>query len=89
MAQHFVQDPSEAVEYQLTWASVLPDSVTIVASEWEGAPLTLSDEALEGDFTAVLVSEGVKGKVYQVKNTVTLTNGETYIDSIFITFEEK
>lgn len=89
MSQYFVQDPSEAIEYQLTWASVLPNGVTISTSEWEGAPLLLTDEALEDDFTAVLVKDGQRGKVYQVTNTVHLSNGEIYSNSIFITFEEK
>lgn len=89
MAQFFVQDSGEIIEYQMSWAGVLPEGVSISASDWNGTGLTISDEALEGDFTAASVTDGVKGKRYELENTVTLSNGEVYKDTIFISFEDK
>ena len=89
-----MQDPTESIEYQISWARILPDGITIAQSNWSsGADLTISDEALEGEFTAAFVSVAqsaeVIGKRTVLTNTVTLTNNEVYVDSIFIYFEEK
>jgi len=94
MPQFFVQDPNESIEYQMLWTSVLPDGVTILESTWTGSEgLVISDEALEGDFTAAFVSvetpNSVIHKQLTISNTVTLSNNEVYADSIFIFFEEK
>jgi hypothetical protein len=89
MSQFFVQDSNEIIEYQISWASVLPEGVTISSSDWVGTGLTISDEALEGDFTAAFVTGGLKGKRYELENTVVLSNEETYKDTIFIFFEDK
>ncbi len=89
MAQFFLQGPSEVVEYQINWAGVLPDGATILTSTWANADLTIVDEILDGDFAAVTVADGVVGQRFIVENSVVLSNGETYTDSIFIYFEEK
>ena len=89
MSQFFVQDSNETIEYQMSWAGVLPEGVTISSSDWVGTGLTLSDEALEGDFTAVFVTGGISGSKYELENVVELSNGESYKDTIFIFFEDK
>ena len=94
MRKFFVQDPAESREYQISWAWVLPDGVTIVESIWDGNDeLTISNQALEGEFTAAFVSVNqstdILGKRVVLTNTVTLSNNEVYVDSIFIYFEEK
>lgn len=89
MAQFYVQGPTETVEYQILWSEVLPENTTISASEWSGDGVVLTNEALDGSFTAVFVSGGLVGKMYTLKNSITLDNNEVYDDSIFIYFEEK
>lgn len=89
MAQFYVQGPTETIEYQILWSEVLPENTTISTSEWSGDGVVLTNEALEGDFTAVVVSGGTSGKRYTLKNSITLDNNEVYDDSIFIYFEEK
>lgn len=89
MSQFFVQDSSEVIEYQMSWAGVLPEGVTISSSDWVGAGLTISNKALEGDFTVAFVTGGISGSKYELENTVKLSNGEFYRDTIFIFFEDK
>ena len=89
MSQFFVQDSSEVIEYQMSWAGVLPEGVTISSSDWVSTGLTISDEALEGDFTAAFVTGGISGLKYELENMVELSNGEYYKDTIFIFFEDK
>lgn len=89
MAQFYVQGPTETIEYQILWSEVIPENTTISTSEWSGDGVVLTNEALDGSFTAVFVSGGLVGKMYTLKNSITLDNNEVYDDSIFIYFEEK
>lgn len=89
MSQFFVQDTGEIVEYQIDWTPALPEGTSISSSVWGGVGLTTSNNALEGNFTAIFVTNGVNGKKYELENSVTLSNGEVYKDTIFIFFEDK
>lgn len=88
--QHFVQDPLEKWEYVLDWSHATDTGVTIATSTWSApAAITLSGPSIDGDFTVISATGGVVGKVYQVENTVTLSNGQKGVDSIFLYIEEK
>lgn len=91
MSQFFVQDATEKQEYQVDWADTLPDGQTIANSTWASVPsgLTLSGQSVDGLFTVTDVTGGINGKRYQITNTVVSSNGETYVDSIFIYMEKK
>lgn len=89
MSQFFLQGPNEVVEYQINWTGVLPDGVTISTSTWTNADLTIANDLVDGDFTAVTISDGVVGGRYIIENSVLLSNGEVYTDSILLYFEEK
>lgn len=88
--QHFVQDPLEKWEYVLDWSHATDTGVTIVNSTWSAnVAITLSGPSIDGDFTVISATGGVVGKVYQVENAVTLSNGQKGVDSIFLYIEEK
>lgn len=88
--QHFVQDPLEKWEYVLDWSHATDTGVTIATSTWSAnAAITLSGPSIDGDFTVISATGGVVGKVYQVENAVTLSNGQKGVDSIFLYIEEK
>ena len=88
--QHFVQDPLEKVEYVLDWNYAIVEGVSISTSQWvANEALTLSSPNIDGEFTVISVDGGVVGKVYPVENRITLSNGQKFVDSIFLYIEEK
>lgn len=88
--QHFVQDPLEKIEYVLEWSYAIPDNITISTSTWTAnADITLTGPSIDGEFTVVSATGGIVGKVYQLENKIVLSNGQTFIDSIFLYIEEK
>ena len=88
--QHFVQDPLEKIEYVLDWSHAITDGVTISTSTWTAnAALTLTGPSIDGEFTVISVAGGTVKKVYQVENKIVLSNGQTFVDSIFLYIEEK
>lgn len=89
MSQFYVQDPGETVEYQINWTNGIPDGATILASSWSSTPMTASGLNIDGYFTVVKLTGGTSGAIHQIENTITLSNGEAYKDSIFIYIEDK
>lgn len=89
MAQFNVQDPNEIVEYQINWTDSTPAGATIVTSTWVTTPMTQSGLSIDGLFTIVKLAGGVDKSTVQAENTITLSDGEKYIDSIFIYIEDK
>lgn len=89
MSQFHVQDPGETVEYQINWENGIPEGATIVTSTWVSTPMTQSALSIDGYFTIVKLVGGTSQAVHQIENTVVLSNGETYKDSIFIYIEDK
>lgn len=89
MSQFHVQDPGETVEYQINWENGVPEGATISTSTWVVAPMTASGPNIDGYFTVVKLTGGTSGSVHQIENTITLSDGETYKDSIFIYIEDK
>lgn len=89
MAQFYVQDPNEIVEYQIDWTDSTPDGATIATSTWVSTPMTQSGLSIDGLFTIVKLAGGVDKSVVKVENTITLSDGEKYVDSIFIYIEDK
>lgn len=90
MSQFFVQDAAEKQEYQVDWADTIPKGQVISTSAWSAYPtLTISSTSIDGFFTVADIAGGINGKRYQVTNTIVTSNGETYVDSIFIYMEKK
>jgi hypothetical protein len=89
MAQFYVQDPAEKVEYQVNWQNGVPDGATIATSAWSTGTLNLSGTNVDGLFTVASLTGGLEGYRYVVENTITLSTGEIYKESLFIYFEKK
>jgi len=89
MSQFYVQDPGEKVEYQINWTEGIPEGTTIVSSTWVSAPMTASGLSIDGDYTVVSLTGGTSGALHQIENSIVLSDGETYKDSIFIYIEDK
>ena len=89
MAQFYVQDPLEVVEYSINWNDSVPEGATIATSTWVSTPMTTSGLSIDGLFTIVKLTGGTAKACHKIENTITLSDGETYIDSIFIYIEDK
>ncbi len=89
MSQFYVHDPGETVEYQINWENGVPTGATIVSSTWISTPMTASGLNIDGLYTVVKLTGGTSGAVHQIENTITLSDGETYKDSIFLYIEDK
>lgn len=89
MSQFYVQDVGEKVEYQINWTEGVPDGTTIVSSTWVTTPMTASGLNIDGLFTVVSLTGGENKKLYQIENTITLSDGEVYKDSFYIFTEDK
>lgn len=88
--QHFVHDPLEKIEYVMDWSYAISDGVTISSSTWTAnEDITLTGPSIDGEFTVISAEGGVVHKVYQVENRITLSNGQKFVDSIFLYIEEK
>lgn len=80
------KQPGESRKYGGDWRPMLAKfpGVTITASSWALVPgsdgaLTLGAAAINpaGDQTSVLIGAGTAGTVYTLKNTITLSDGQT------------
>lgn len=89
MSQFYVQDPGEITEYQINWSNGVPDGATISTSTWVTTPMTASGTNIDGLFTVIKLTGGTVGAVHQIENTITLSDGEKYKDSIFLYIEDK
>lgn len=90
MAQFYVQDPLEKVQYVFDWSDFTINGLTISSSVWSvPAGFTVSAQTIDGSFTVATITGGVVGKDYKFENTITLSDGQKFIDSIFLFIEEK
>lgn len=81
------QTPEEVIIYTINWpARGLPEGVTIEESEYEydSAAFTLVDEGqTQGDtLTNFKLTGGTPGKFYPITNTVTLSSGEVWQETL-------
>lgn len=75
----FIKDPDAKLDYSVNWAEYLQTGETIdeTSSTWEvvganATDLSLSRQQLVGAVASVVVSGGVAGQTYQLKNKVTI-----------------
>lgn len=81
------QTPEESILYTLNWpARGLAPGVTITDSDFtqSSTEFTLSNEDITGDdrTTTFQLTGGVPGKFYTLTNTVMLSTGETWQETI-------
>lgn len=78
----FEKTPEAKLDYVIDWSNWLPTGYTIATSTWTvGADLTNEIDSLASPQTTILLSGGVEGVSYIVKNTITTSGGTPLIDS--------
>ena len=79
--------PDEVELRAIDWAAALPRDDTIATSVWAVSPsgLTLSSPSVEGTIAKIRVSAGSNGVVYQIRNTITTTQGFTLVEVVPMT----
>lgn len=82
------KDPESVETISLNYAREL-DGETISTSTWAGDGLTLSGEAISGSTVTALASGGADGTIYEVKNTITTSGGQTFVKRLVIRGDEQ
>lgn len=90
----FVKDPDARVDYSMDWgASYLGDQL-IETSSWSVTPQgdtapVVEASSHDGRKTAVSISGGLVGKIYDLTNRIILSNSEKIERSISIHVEQR
>lgn len=90
--QFHVKDPGAALDYSINWGGgYLQAGETLSSSSWLVSPneLTLSGAGILAGLATVTVSGGVVGRIYQLSNRVTTSQGRTDERSITIRVEQR
>lgn len=87
MSFDITQTPQESIEYTINWpARGLPDNVTISSQALAASStdFTITAGTITGAGTTVSFSltGGVAGKFYTITNTVTLSDGEVWQETL-------
>lgn len=90
----FVKDPDSRVDYTMDWGVAYLGDQHIVSSNWAVSPQSADAPVIEGSShdgrkTAVTLSGGAIGKVYDITNRVMLGNAERVERSISIQVEQQ
>lgn len=93
MSKLFTKDPQEIIDFTIDWSDFTDEigspQDTISTSTWELPSLSPTEleqdtNSYTNDTATILVSGGVAGEVYQVKNTITTGGGRTHERIIYI-----
>lgn len=89
-----IKDPDARVDYMMDWSADCPDGQTVTASSWSAAPaepqgLTIHGQSHDLLRTAVTISGGRAGQLYQLSNRVTLSDGQIDEQTIAIRVETR
>lgn len=82
-----IKDPNDVLDYEVTWASWLPEGDTIDTSTWIVPDGIVEDEAkrTNTDTTATIwLSGGTDRSTYPVTNRITTAQGRTADHTIHI-----
>jgi len=85
------KDPDEILDYELDWASRLPEGDTISTSTWiiTGTGLVKDSDSHGDDSTTVWLSAGTLGTKYVLTNRVVTTGGRTMDQSVNLSVKAK
>lgn len=77
MAQSFIKDPQEELDYTVDWSDWL-DADTISTSSWDAADgIDIENESDTATTATVWLSGGTVGTSYRVTNTIVTAAGRT------------
>ena len=89
-----VKDPDARIDYGIDWGADYVAGQSIAASSWRVVPIEVGGLAVESAShdllrTAVRVSGGRRGQVYQLTNHVLLSDGQSEDRSIAIRIDDR
>jgi hypothetical protein len=89
----YLKDPQSRVDYAIDWSGYL-DGQTIAASEWTVSPAETGGIAVEEasfglDRSAARLAGGLVGRIYDVVNRVTLSDGSVDERSLTLRVEDR
>lgn len=85
------KDPGEVLDYDLDWTLRL-NGDTIATSVWSihtGSALLITSQSNNATVSKVILSGGLLGKTYTLKNTITTASGDTMIETVTILIKAK
>jgi hypothetical protein len=85
--RHYHKHPADVLRITVDWAPWLEGS-TITGSLWQCVGLTLSSPAFTPTTTAVSISGGVAGGLYEVKNRITTSSGMVEVRRLRISLKK-
>ncbi len=88
---YFVRDPLSRLPVSVDWSAWLTqEATTISSSDWTvEAGLTLESPTSSAIVAQVIVSGGVAGSVYVLRNTITCANGTVDSRSLRVSVEDR
>lgn len=85
-APDYEKDPSDTVDYSISWHHIGND--TIITSTWEADGLTVDSDLVDGLVVTAFVSGGNAGDVARLTNTIVTGMGRTLQRSIYVAVSE-
>lgn len=90
--QVHVKDPEAILDYAVNWAGgYLQSGETLLSSSWTIFPSDIAQVTASNTATAatITVSGGVVGRLYQLSNRITTSQGRTDERSIIVRVEQR
>ncbi len=80
------KDPGETLDYALDWSQAMENADAIATSTWsvESGGVSIPASTVNGKTVTVWVSGGTTNVPAIVKNTVTTTQGRTFVERLKI-----
>jgi hypothetical protein len=90
----YLKDRQASVEYVVDWPAALIGDATIAASLWEVAPdedggVAVAGSAIDEARTSATLGGGIPGRVYRIRNRITLSDGRSDARSLSLRVEER
>lgn len=90
----YLKDRQAAIDYAIDWPAATLGNATIAASEWEVGPdeaggVAVAASAIEAARTTARLDGGAPGRVYRIRNRITLSDGRSDARSISLRVEER
>jgi hypothetical protein len=82
----YAKDPSDTIDYSMSWHQIGSDSIT--SSSWTSETLTIGLSSWNGLVTTCFVSGGSDGEVAELTNTIVTGMGRTLQRTISVKVEE-
>lgn len=90
----YLKDPGSRIDYAIDWGAFYLDGQVVAGSTWsvfppEAGGILVDSTSFDLARTAVTLSGGIPGHVYNVTNQVTLSDGRADERSITLRVEER